>query len=213
MAEIAILIPHKHSPENDKALAVALDCIVRNTGVDYELLIDATTPACPYAVINRLALCTTAEYIVPTNSDVFFAPGWVEPMLTAAAPDAIVTGILVEPGAIGVNVLNHQRDFGMTPERFDRDGFEQWVAEQLESEQPEVPSGEGWYFPSMLHRATFNARGGFDLARGTFPEPLDKHYWHGWRKSGGKVVRTVSYAYHLQNYSNEVEQVKAVRHG
>lgn len=208
MPEIAILIPHKHTPENDKALAIALDCIVRNTGVDYELLIDATTPACPYEVVNRMALSTRAEYIVPTNSDIFFAPGWVEPLLAAASPRKIVTGVLVESGAIGVNERNEHRDFGMTPERFDREAFEEWVAEQSGT-----PTGIGWFFPSLHHRATFNARGGFDLSRGRFPEPLDKHYWQQWRESGGAVERVASYAYHLQNYSNEAEQVKAVRHG
>lgn len=208
MAEIAILIPHKHTRENDKALAIALDCIVRNTDMDYEVLIDATTPACPYEVINRMAHSTTATYIVPTNSDVFFAPGWVRPMFAAAAPHMIITGVLVEPGAIAVSDQNHTANFGMTPETFDREAFEQWVVES-----PEVPSGNGWYFPSMHHRQTFLDRGGFDLSLGHFPAPLDSHYWEQWQASGNYVERVLSYAYHLQNWSNPEEQQKAVRYG
>jgi hypothetical protein len=208
MADIAILLPHKHTPENDKALAIAIDCIVRNTELDYELLIDTTTPACPYEVINRLAQRTTADYIVPTNSDVFFAPGWVRPMLAAAAPHMIIAGVLVEPGAIPVSDQNHTANFGMTPDTFERDAFERWVAES-----PVVPRGKGWYFPSMHHRLSFLDRGGFNIQRGNFPEPLDKYYWEEWKASGNYVERAWSFAYHLQNYSNEAEQEKAVRHG
>jgi hypothetical protein len=207
MAEIAILIPHKRAPENDKALTVALDCIARNTDIDYELLIDATTPACPYEVINRLARAASAEYVVFANSDVFFAPGWAEPMLAVAAPNKIVTGVLVEPGAIGVNERNAHFNFGMTPDRFDREAFEAWVAEQSGN-----PTGVGWFFPSLHHRETFLSRGGFDPARGRFPEPLDKHYWNQWQRSDGQIERVASYAYHLQNWSNPEEQAKAVRY-
>lgn len=208
MSRIAILIAHKHTPANDAALAIALDCIVRNTRHDYQLLIDAATPDCPYRVWNRLARSTSADYLLFTNSDVFLAPGWDEPMLEAAARDVIVTGIVVEPGAIGVHVLNHQRNFGMTPEAFDRAAFEAWCADA-----PETPSGHGWYMPSLHPRETFLALGGFDESRGVFPEPLDEYYWDTWKYAGHQVNRVQSFSYHLQNWSNEAEQSKAVRHG
>jgi len=207
MARLAVLIAHKHQAANDAALAVALDCLVRHTRTDYELLVDSTTPACPYRVLNTLVRQTAAEWIVFSNSDVFMAPGWDEPLLEQAAPQRIVTGVIVEPGAIGVNILNHQHNFGMTPERFDRAAFERWVAET-----PETPAGAGWYFPSLHHRETFLDFGAFDTTLGHFPAPLDAIYWDRWLAAGREVVRAQSYSYHLQQYSSEAEQEKAVRH-
>lgn len=200
MPNVAILIPHKRNRANDRALTIALACLVANTDVDYEILIDSETPACPYAVINRLAWKTTADWLVFSNSDVFFAPGWVEAMLTEAKPDTIATGVLVECGAISVADENVDRNFGRTPDAFNREEFEQWAADQTE-----IPRGEGWYFPSMHHRETFLARGGFDIHLGAFPQPLDIWYWNKWKADGLRVRRTASYAYHLQNFSSDYD--------
>lgn len=207
MADISVLIAHKHEKANDAALKVALDTIVDNTVHDYELLIDSTTPANVYQVYNQLAVRASAPYIVFTNSDVFFAPRWDIPMLVAADPDAIVTGVIVECGAIGVATANVHRDFGMRPQTFRRKEFEEWV----EKEQP-LPPGDGWYFPSLHNRQAFLDMGGFDLTKGTFPtEPLDILYWNTWRERGGIIKHVRSYCYHLQHYCAAEEQTKTVR--
>lgn len=203
--KLSICIAHKHTPENDKALAIALDCIVRNTLCDYELLIDTTTPAEPYHVYNALAKKASGEYVVFSNSDVFFAQRWDEPMLYAADKYTIVTGVLVECGAIGVNAENVERNFGMTPDTFQRDEFEAWAKGAGEW------GGDGWYFPCLMPRQTFIQAGMFDTSRGGFPNPLDIWFWEKWRGMGLKVKRVRSFAYHLQNYSNEKEQSKPVR--
>lgn len=204
---VSILIPHLRSPENDKALQIALSCIVANTSVDYELIVD-TQVGGVYGICNDMANRAKADYIVFSNTDVFFAPGWITPLLAQANAETIVTGTLVECGAIGVNEANIAHDFGMTPERFDRQAFEAYV-----STNPEMPSGRGWYFPSLHPRATFLACGGFDNSQQEFPSPLDEIYWNQWLKAGKRVMRVPSYAYHLQNYSNPSEQGKAVRKG
>lgn len=206
--EVSILIPHLRNPANDKALAIALACILDNTLVDYELLISADTGNDVYALYNQMAAQARAEWIVFSNSDVFFAPGWAQPMLDEAEPDTIVAGVLVECGAIGVHVQNHQRSFGMLPATFDRQAFEQWCVNS-----PEIPSGEGWYMPSLHHRETFLSVGGFDTSKGRFPvDELDTLYWQAWRESGRKVRRVKSFAAHLQNFSNPDEQTKPIRH-
>lgn len=206
MTVLSVLIPHKRSPANDRALSIALSCLVDNTDVDYELIIDAQTPADPYVLLNCMARRARSEYIVFGNSDLFFARNWARPMLEVARPDWIVTGVLVEPGAIGVHIQNHPRNFGMRPETFDRTAFEAWCAET-----PESPQGDGWYFPSMHHRSSFLDFGGFDTVLGAFPEPLDAIYWDRWKSNGRKVHRVMSFAYHLQAFSNEGEQQKPVR--
>lgn len=205
--ELTILLPHLRGPANDRALRIALDCLLTNTQVNFELIVN-TSVGDVYEICNQMAARAAADWIVFTASDVFMAPGWDMPMLESAQVNRIVTGVIVECGAIGVNVLNHHRNFGMTPESFDREAFETWCRVS-----PETPSGYGWYFPSLHHREAFLDFGGFDLSRGPFPEPLDSYYWTKWRKAGREVHRVPSFCYHLQNYSNEAEQVKAVRHG
>jgi len=206
--DISILLPHLRVKENDKALQVAMDCLIDNTGLDYELVIEAVQERRDiYRVLNRMVEKAASDWIVFTNSDVFFAPGWAESMWEARQENRIVTGVIVECGAIGVNVMNYHRNFGMTPETFKRNQFEQWV-----SEGGEWRDGEGWYFPSLHYRPDFQRMGGFDLTRGVFPlDPLDIDYWERFKAAGGHVQRVASYCYHLQFYSSEAEQQKAAR--
>lgn len=207
---VSVLIPHLREPENDRALQICLQTLVENTSVDYELIIEAVASRRDiYPVCNSMAQRAKADYIVFHNSDVFMAPGWAEPMLFEANPDTIVAGVIVECGAIGVATANVWLDFGMTPDSFDRPGFERWVREI-----GHVPAGDGWYFPSLHPRQAFLDMGGFDSSRGGFMvQPSDEDYWNAWRAAGKRVVRVPSFCYHLQNYSTTSEQQKAVRHG
>lgn len=204
---VSILIPHLRNPANDAALRVALECLLSNTGVPFELIIN-TVRGDIYTICNAMAAQASAKWIVFSNSDVFFAPKWVEPMLEAAQPNRIVSSVVVECGAVGVHAANVCRNFGMLPQTFDRTAFEQWCAELHD-----VPSGDGWYFPSLHSRKAFLDFGGFDTSAGGFPtHSLDSQYWDRWRASGREVHRVMSFSYHLQCFSNEVEQSKAVRH-
>lgn len=209
MSEISILIPHKHDKENDKALKIALECLIDNTDHDYEILIDSTTPGEPYTIINQMAARAAGPWLVFMNSDVFMGPHWDTPMLAAADNDTIVTGVLVEAGAIGVAQQNIRANFGMTPDFFHRQAFEQFCAQANWTIE-----GDGWYFPCLINRGRFIEMGMFDTTKGAFPfVPLDILFWEAWRAAGKRVQRVASYAYHLQNYSNPAEQIKAVRHG
>jgi len=207
--ELSILLPHLRQRENDKALKVCLDTIIDNTGVNYEIIVESVAERRDiYPVCNSMAERARAEYIVFHNSDVFFAPGWAEAFLEAAAHDTIVAGVIVECGAIGVASANIKRNFGMTPESYQRAAFERWVISE-----GFMPPGEGWYFPSLHPRDEFVELGGFDSSRGGFMvQPSDIDYWNQWRAMGRKVVRVPSFCYHLQNFSTESEQTKAVRH-
>lgn len=208
MSQISILLPHKHDPENDKALMIAIASIIANTRCDYELLVDTTTPADPYDVVNALAMSAQSEYLFFTNSDIFVAPNWDTVLLNHAAPDVMVKPCLIEPGAIGVHHANIMANFGMTPESFRQDEFEAFCATN-----PSVPDTEGFYYYALMHRETFLRRGQFDRTQGAFPTPLDIIFERDWRASGRQVLHVQSYMYHLQNYSNPAEQEKAVRRG
>ena len=209
MPNLSLLIAHKHDKANDAALKVCLDCLVSNTVNDYEILVDATTPAEPYTVYNALAQKAAGEYIVFLNSDTFCAPSWDVPMMEVAAPDVIVVPVLVESGAIGVHPNNIPVNFGMTPETFKRPAFELFA----EHAYPNLfNDSDGWFMPSLFNRNRFLLEGGFDTSLGGFPLDLDRKLWDKWRASGKRAVKVPSYCYHLQNYSNHDEQVKAVRH-
>lgn len=206
MPKLSIVIPHKHEAANDKALAQALACLVANTRSDYELLIDSTTPADPYVVLNSMAQRAQGEYLAFLNSDTFVSPGWDVAMLEDATPDAITNMTLVEPGAIGVHHGNIHIDFGMTPETFRRWDFEAWCATN-----PALPNNDGFVYYALIHRQAFLDFGSFDTTRGSFPTPLDSIFWDEWQRKGKPIRRGRGLVYHLQNYSNPVEQEKLVR--
>ena len=205
MADLSICIAHKHTKANDAALKVALECIVDNTHCDYELLIDTTTPDDAYVVYNRLVAQATTNYCVLTNSDVFMAPDWDIEWQLNADPNIILSGILVECGAIGVASGNLKHNFGMRPDTFNREAFEAWAVDC------HFPAGDGWYMPCLMPREKFLALGGFDNS-GTFGiDSVDTWFWLTWQANGGRLKRVRSVAYHLQRWSDENEQQKDVR--
>lgn len=197
---ISIIIPHLRNVDNDKALKVALDCILDNTDLDYELIVEAVaTRRDIYPVLNNMAHRARAEWLVFANSDTFMAPGWASTMYEARDVNKIIGGVIVECGAIPVNDRNYERNLGRTPETFDRAGFESLVA------NADVwRDGEIWYFPCLLNKRAFNHAGGFDTSLGKFPDdPIDLYFWDKWKASGRTVERVKSYSYHLQNYSSD----------
>lgn len=205
--QLSILIPHLRNYVNNGALEIALNCLVENTDLDYELIVEAVEqPRDIYPVVNAMVARAMGEWIVFSNSDVFFAPGWLPPMWEARSPNVIVSGVLVEPGAIGVSHLNVQKDFGMRPATFRRLEFEAWVMAG-----GEWRDGRGWIWPSLHHKPTFQSMGGYDSSHIQWPEPVDLDYWERWEASGKTFQRVRSFAYHLQNWSNENEQRKPVR--
>ena len=207
MTAISVLIPHKQDPENDRALAIALAMYRDNTGGEIELIVDDTTPADPYALLNDMAERAKADWIFFGNSDLFPAWGWDRALLDLAQEDTIVNATLVEPGAIGVHEGNIHRSFGMTPDSFRRAEFEAWAAGR-----DEVPANDGFTFYALLHRRAFLDFGGFDVRKGVFPQvALDLDLWARWREAGKPIRRAKAFFYHLQNFSNPTEQQKAVR--
>lgn len=212
--DISIIFPHLRQPANDKALAIALDCIVDNTALDYELMIESVAERRDiYPVFNQMVKRANAEWVVLSNTDVFFAPQWAEPMYEARDMHTIINGVIVEPGAIGVASANKHAEYGFTPATFRRSEFESWVSEHGEVTYNLMDKGRSWYLPCLIHRDTWLEFGGFDTSTGTWPEwPVDLYTWDKWAAAGNGFRRVNSFSYHIQNWSSEREQSREMRY-
>lgn len=199
---VSILLPHLRNSENDKALRVCLDCLIANTDLDYELIVEGVAERRDiYRVVNSMAWRANADWLIFMNSDVFVAPGWIRPLYDAREANTIVSPVMVECGAIPVNDRNLERDYGRKPETFRRSEFEAWVATGGGWRDDWHDGQQAWYFPSLIQRDSFNAVGGFDITKGAFPDDLDRQFWDAWGRTGGYFKRVRSFVYHLQAFS------------
>jgi hypothetical protein len=170
-----------------------------NTVSSFELIIDTECPKDPYQIWNETAKTARGEFLVFANTDTLPAPDWDVYMLAHCKPNTIVTGYLVEPGNIGVAAENIHKDFGHSPESFQRFHFEAYATVP---HVPEVKEERGWYMPCCVQKEWFLSTGGFDTSKGTFPTPLDIIFWNRCRDEfGTKFLRVDSWHYHFQNLS------------
>jgi GT2 family glycosyltransferase len=208
---VSILLPHLRNPSNDAALRICLDCIVANTDINYELIVESVAERRDiYGVVNRMAEKAVSEWIIPMNTDVFVSPGWIQPLYDARSFDTIVSPVMVECGAIPVSDRNLERDFGRTPDAFHRAEFDYWVRMGGEWKPDWRADAEAWYWPSLIPRRAFLALGGFNTALGGFPDPLDKDFHERWARAGCGFRRVRSFVYHLQAWSDG-ERLDATR--
>lgn len=209
-AAFTILLPHKRNSGNDEALNLCLDMLFANTSNEFKLLIDAAYDSPLYPRVNAMARQVDTEYFVYWASDFFAAPAWDVPMLEAAAPDVIVTNVLVEPGAIYPHEMNLLKDFGRKPSTFRRGEFEEWS----QTDQAPMLSGKGWYAPYLINTNSFLEHGG--IVDNLYPDDQgfsagDEMFFRAWEASGKRVQRVRSFTYHLQRFSVIEEQTAAKR--
>lgn len=206
MVGMTILIPHKNTPLNDKALEINLKMLHDNTiNRDCETLIMSEKND-PYVLWNEYALKAKHEHLVFSNSDVLMAAGWDVYLQKYVDDNSIVTGYLVEPGIIGVASQNIHLNYGKSPNNFDRTGFEKW-AESRAIQTPEMKEERGWYMPCIMTKTFFLRMGRFPVEK-AFPNPNDIIFWEHCLKNGAKLKRVRSFAYHLQNLSNSAHDYK-----
>ena len=204
MTAFSVILPHLRNMGNDAALRICLDMLLANTRSDFTLLMDAVKGGNLYATINRLVEHAPTDCCLYLASDTFLAPNWDVPMLEAYDENTFVTGVLVEPGAIGMHHLNYHKDFGRKPETFRRDAFEAWA-----TDNPHFPNGEGWLCPYLFSRKGFLAFGGYESGLSGDHHGFtgaDEALFERWKAAGNRVVRARSYAYHLQRFSQLDEQ-------
>jgi len=209
---VSILLPHLRNESNNQALRICIDCIIANTDINYELIIESVEERRGiYEVVNRMARAAKSDWLIPFNSDVFVAPNWIRPLYDARDRYTIVSPVMVECGAIPVNDRNLEKNFGRTPETFRRIDFEAWVAAGGGWRSDWKEDEQAWYFPSLIPQWQFfddDNIAGFDTSLGDFPEPIDMDYWERWAANGGRFKRVRSFVYHLQVYSDPTRGVR-----
>lgn len=202
--EFTLILPHKRNPGNDAALAICLDMLAEHTVNDYILLMDAATDRPLYPRVNRLFELAPTELCIYWASDMFPGPGWDVALLEAWDCEAIVCPTVCEPGAIAMWAGNHPLDLGRTPETFDRQAFEQWCLDG-----GHFPQGKPWFAPYLISKQGFWEMGGLgEDYLGEFTKS-DVDLFDRWEQAGRRIVRARgSWVYHLQRYSDLMEQEK-----
>jgi hypothetical protein len=207
-----IIIPHLSTPDLDASLALCTQMIREHTATcyDYDVTIDADPNICPYEKWNKAAYASKADVLVFLNNDMLVMPGWywLAQVFDGMVPEnSVATGYLVESGAVAVNAVNVEKDFGRHPSQFKNDECEAFVVEQAVKTPPMVQGGLGWLMPLAIRREFFCQLGGYDtgtakyLNRGRFPDPLDMVFFDKLARVRANMVRVNSWAYHFQRLS------------
>lgn len=117
-----------------------------------------------YRAWNRTVQETETEYVVLVNTDMSFADGWVDELLAMRDEfPCVPTSLLIESGRLPSGLPLHVRDFGKTPETFDRAAFLA-RAEQIRSGAGSARRMQGGLFmPVLWKRSEFLAAGGYEI--------------------------------------------------
>jgi len=195
---ISIVFPHAINSENDAVLKLKMDMIRDNATFPYEILMLSNTgrPDLVYESWDWMMRRARYELILWDNSDIVYAPKFMDNVVKHK-DDADWIGLeLVECGAMPVADTNQQVDFGKTAKDFDRAGFEKWANERMKS-RPSLRPGFCWYSPSVWKKEWYVSMGGFCLDN-PFPYPNDAQFRAKCERAGASFAVANSFAYHFQ---------------
>ena len=114
-----------------------------------------------YRAWNEGVTNATTQAVVMLNSDMFPADGWLDELLEAWRPrhrDTVPTSLLVESGRVPSGMPEYVRDFGRTPEDFDKAKFLQY-ADSIKKPGQTEPGR--LYMPILVDRQEFMDVGGY----------------------------------------------------
>ena len=173
--------------------------------------------------INRVYRCwnwagktSPAEYICFVNSDMAFAPGWLDNLLRYAKEGLIPTSRLVESGKIPSGLHALVQNFGRTPQTFDMEGWLEYaIANAIDLYQY-----GGLYMPVVFKQKLFQGTGYpegnlYEDGVGTLNGPVkasgDAYYFAALRHAFGMRHITVfnSMVYHVQEGEMDAPQSSA----
>lgn len=206
-----VIIPHLSTPLLDSSLALCQKMLREHTPdhLDLTVTVDPEPGLCPYLKWNRAAYASKADVLVFLNNDMLVMPGWswLVKAMDILGANSVVTGYLVESGALDVNERNLKQDFGTHPDEFRREECEAFVKQEAAKVPAMQPKALGWLMPVAFSREFFCQIGGYDtgtqqyLGRGQFPDPLDLVFFDKLARVQANFVRVNSWAYHFQRLS------------
>jgi hypothetical protein len=209
---VEVIIPHLHSPIMDASLALCEQMLKENTTQPVNVVVDSRVGVCPYRKWNEACKKSTAEVVVFINNDMLMLPGWESIFTCFEKPDlqksSVITGRLIESGAVPVNALNIEMDFGRNPQDFKRTECED-ASKRLAQQHGPYEPGLGWFMPCAFWREFYNHIGGYEIDAGVFPAPVDTLLFEQLRLFGSPMIRANSWAYHFQRVSLRPEEEKA----
>lgn len=152
-----------------------------------------------YRAWNEGVLNAATQMVVMLNSDMFPANRWLDDLLAVRTIDSrtVPTSLLIESGRVPSAMPEHVRDFGKTPDEFQREAFHQH-AKSITAAIPGLTEPGRLYMPILVDRQEFIDVGGYP--EGNPPGTTgDKDLIRRYTEAGFKHVTALgSICYHVQ---------------
>lgn len=148
-----------------------------------------------YRSWNLAVESSETELVCLANDDMVVSDYWLDELVEAHSDTTLPTSLLVESGRIPSAMPEYVRNFGLTPEQFDRDGFAAH-ASQIRR-RGEVEPGR-LFMPVLFSRAAFLQVGGYPIGNpaGTTG---DKDLFARFARAGYRHLTALgSVCYHVQ---------------
>jgi hypothetical protein len=192
--KFSIILPYL---SRSRSINLCKQLLQKNTINEYEL-IEIVDSNDVYDCYNEGMRIAKTDMVIMMSDDMYVSPGWDVNYCKYHKPDLILTGFLVESGAIAVSHLNLEFNCGLTPETFDYEKFLSYVSEYNHLEEIYYDQ-KGWYQPIAFNRNTF------------VPFPNEIKFPHAANditlideilpNLGFKFAKVKSFVYHLQAFT------------
>ena len=153
-----------------------------------------------YAAWNETVRQAETPLVCLMNDDMYVSDYWLDELVEAYHTGPCVpTSLLVESGRIPSAVPEQVRNFGLSPEEFDAEGFREYATA---IRRPGVVGEGRLYMPCLFERYTFMRLGGYP--DGNPPGTTgDKDLFARFARAGYRHVECAgSVVYHVQCGSN-----------
>ena len=117
-----------------------------------------------YRCWNAAVAAAETEWVVLVNSDMYVSDWWLDELVEAKVrdPKALPCSLLVESGRIPSAMPEHVRNFGVTVDGFDRDGWRAHAADLHERGRGKTEPGR-LFMPVLVAKSEFAAIGEYPI--------------------------------------------------